>query len=125
MINEELTENQVKVLIENGDIDYKVNGSTDGIDLGKRRKYFSWLNSCSFVSDNGKIVKLVLKENTESQKVFFEAYVAWYDKYGGFFMNGNIDLVLNSISADVYWENKDIFENFIVNINELERKKMK
>ena len=77
----ELTENQIKVLIENGNIDYKVDGSTDGIDLGKRRKYFSWLNSCSFVSDNGKIVKLVLKENTESQKVFFEAYVAWYDKY--------------------------------------------
>ena len=121
----ELTENQIKVLIENGNIDYKVDGSTDGIDLGKRRKYFNWLNSCSFVSDNGQIVKLILKENAESQKVFFEAYVAWYDKYGGFFMNGYIDLVLNAIKADVYWDNKDKCETFRVSIDNLERKKMK
>lgn len=120
-----MTENMLKALVENGNIDYKVDGSTGNIDLSKRRKYYDWLSGCSFIKDNGQIVKLILKENTESKNVFFEAYVAWYDKYGGFFVKGHIDLILKSIKADVYWDNKDNFETYRVSVDGLKRKKMK
>ena len=121
----ELTENQRKVLIENDNISYMVDGSTANISLAKRRKYFNWLSSCPFVVDNGEIVKISLDEDTETKNVYFEGYVAWYDKYGGFFIKGSIDLIMNTIVADVYWDNTDKYETFRIGVDSFERKKMK
>ena len=46
-------------------------------------------------------------------------------KLGGFSFNGKIDLILNVITVNIYWNNKDNFETKRISINNLERKKMK
>ena len=116
-----LTPNQEKALLEHGRVVYKVNNSTENTDYVKGLKYVDWLNKCSFISDNGEIVKIDLNEDTECEIVYFEGYVGWYKEFGGFTMKGKIDLIMRAIVVDIYWKNTNEYETKRISIDSLEK----
>ena len=95
------------------------------MSIEEKTKYYNWLNACDFISNNGFFVKLLLTKIPEDEIVKIDGLVAWNDGLGIFSFNGKIDLILNAITVNIYWDNKDNFETKRISINNLERKKMK
>ena len=124
----ELTDREKNILDEHdvvvGNILNK-DGSKKKMPIEEKIKYYNWLNACDFVSDNGFFVKLLLTKIPEDEIVKIDGLVAWNDGLGIFSFNGKIDLILNAITVNIYWDNKDNFETKRISINNLERKKMK
>ena len=100
-------------------------GSKKKMPIEEKIKYYNWLNACDFISNNGFFVKLLLTKIPEDEIVKIDGLVAWNDGLGIFSFNGKIDLILNAITVNIYWDNKDNFETKRISINNLERKKMK
>lgn len=124
----ELTDHEKSILDEHGVVVGRIikkDESTVKMSIEEKTKYYNWLNACDFVSDNGFFVKLLLNRLEDTEIVNFHGLIAWNDKKGGFSVNGKIDLILNAITVDIYWDNKDVFETKRISINNLERKKMK
>ena len=124
----ELTDREKNILDEHdvvvGNILNK-DGSKKKMPNEEKIKYYNWLNACDFISDNGFFVKLLFTKISEEEIVKIDGLVAWNDRLGGFSINGKIDLILNAITVNIYWDNKDNFETKRISINNLERKKMK
>lgn len=124
----ELTDREKNILDEHdvvvGNILNK-DGSKKKMSIEEKTKYYNWLNACDFISNNGFFVKLLLTKIPEDEIVKIDGLVAWNDGLGIFSFNGKIDLILNAITVNIYWDNKDNFETKRISINNLERKKMK
>lgn len=125
----ELTDYEKSILDEHdvvvGDI-FKKDGSKIKMSNDEKIKYYNWINACDFVSDNGFFVKLLLTRMDDEEIVNFDGLIAWNgNRKGGFSINGKIDLILNAITVNIYWDNKDSFETKRISVKDLERKKMK